>query len=131
LQLPQLTKPMEEVSAVLEIWLYFLRYADKMDTEALPAAFQRPMILRAFEELKMLTQTDLERERYEARRKALLDHNTLMKAARLEGERIGIIHLCERMLKRPETPAETLAALSIDELTRLAEDLQREVLNRG
>jgi hypothetical protein len=28
------------------------------------------LVLRALEELKMLTQTDLERERYEARRKA-------------------------------------------------------------
>jgi len=39
------------------------------------------------EELKMLTQTDLDRERYEARRKALLDYNTGMKVARLEGSR--------------------------------------------
>src|ERR1700727_1599904 len=46
--------------------LYFLRYAEKMDTEALPPALQRPEVLRALEELKMLTQTDLERERYES-----------------------------------------------------------------
>ena len=80
----------------------------------------------------MLTQTDLERERYEARRKAQLDHNTLVKVARLEGQQedkqIGIIHLCERLLNRPETPRERLAALSLEELTRLAAELQRQVV---
>jgi hypothetical protein len=37
------------------------------------------------EELKMLAQTDQERERYEARRKAQLDYNTGLKVARMEG----------------------------------------------
>jgi flagellar biosynthesis/type III secretory pathway protein FliH len=111
-----------------------------MDTEAVPPPLQRPLVIRALEELKMLSQTDQERERYEARRKAQLDWNTGIKVARLEGreeglqegqakgEKIGIIHLCERLLQRPETPTEQLAALSIDELARLAEDLQRQVL---
>jgi hypothetical protein len=55
-------------------------------------------VLRAVEELKMLTQTDLERERYEARRKAQLDYNTGLKVARMEGEKIGLIHAFERLL---------------------------------
>ena len=87
----------------------------------------------------MLTQTEVERERYEARRKAQLDYNTGLKAARLDGrdegraegrvqgEKIGAIHLCERMLQRPETPTEQLAALSLDDLSRLADELQTEV----
>ena len=119
-----------------------------MDTEAVPAALQQPLVLRALEELKMLMQTDLERERYEARRKAQLDENTLVKVARLEGrqegreegrtegreegrtegEQIGIIHLCERLLNRPETPKENLAALSLEQLARLADELQGQVL---
>ena len=94
----------------------------------MPAALQQPLVLRALEELKMLTQTDLEGEHYEARRKAQLDHNTLVKAARQEGEHIGVIHLCERLLKRPETPAEKLASLSLEELARLAEEMQGQVL---
>jgi hypothetical protein len=107
----------------------------------------------------MLAQTDVERERYEARRKAQLDYNTGMKAARLEGlaegekigrtegekigrtegekkgrvegekiGKIGTVHLCERLLQRPETPTEQLAALSLDDLTRLAEELQALLL---
>jgi hypothetical protein len=41
----------------------------------------------------------------------------------MEGELIGRIHLCERLLKRPETPTEQLVALSLEELTRRAEEL--------
>src|SRR5437588_13037057 len=60
-----------------------------MDTEALPVALQQPLVLRAVEELKMLTQTDLERERYEARRKWQMDYNSGLSAARLEGREEG------------------------------------------
>jgi flagellar biosynthesis/type III secretory pathway protein FliH len=114
--------------------------------------------MRALEELKMLARTDLERERYEARRKAQLDYNTGLKVARLEGrqegiqegrqegiqegrqegiqegqtkgEKIGIIHLCESLLNRPETATAQLAALSIEALARLADDLQSQVLKQ-
>jgi hypothetical protein len=62
-----------------------------MDTAALPAALQQqPLVLRALEELQMLAQTDVERERYEARRKAQLDYNTGLKVARMEGREEGL-----------------------------------------
>src|SRR5437016_8403762 len=103
-----------------------------MDTEALPGALaQHPLVRRAVEELTMLTQTDQERERYEARRKAQLDYNTGLKVARMEGraqgESIGRIHFCERWLNRPETPTEQLALLAPEELGRLLDQLQAEV----
>jgi hypothetical protein len=129
LEVPKFGKSAEELSSGLDLWLYFLRHAEKMDTGALPAALaQEPLLLRAVEELKMLAQTDVERERYEARRKALLDYNTGLKVARLEGEMIGRIHLCEQLLKRPLTPTEQLVNRSLQELTKLADDLQAQVL---
>src|SRR5438874_110053 len=80
LELPKFEKSAAELESELDIWLYFLRHAGKMDTEALPAALQQhPLARRALEELKMFTQADLERERYEARRKAQLDHNSAMR----------------------------------------------------
>jgi hypothetical protein len=82
------------------------------------------------EELKMLAQTDLERERYEARRKAQLDYNTAIKVARMEGGQIHLIHFCERLLHRPETPTEQLTALSLEDLTRLADELQAQVIKQ-
>jgi len=143
LELPKFTKAAAELTTGLDVWLYFLRHAEMMDPEALPAALQQqPLVVRAVEELKMFT--DVERERYEARRKWQLDYNSGLKAARMEGEeegqkkgrvegrmegeKMGLIHLCERLLHRPETPTEQLVRLPLEELTRLADDLQAQVL---
>ena len=74
----------------------------------------------------------MERERYGARRKAQLDYNTGLKVARMEGraegEMIGRIHLCERLLKRPLTPTEQLVNRPLEELIQLADALQAQVL---
>ena len=86
----------------------------------------------------MLSQTDIERERYEARRKAQLDYNSGLKGARLEGEaeglakgnKIGAIQVCERLLQRSQTSTDQLQSLSLDELTNLADDLQNQVLSQ-
>jgi predicted transposase/invertase (TIGR01784 family) len=131
LELPKFAKPESALVTELDIWLYFLRHAEKMDTDALPAALeQRPLMRRAMEELKMLTQTDQERERYEARRKAQLDFNTGLKIARMEGreegrveEKINTIHLLEGMLHRPATASEELAKCTLQELGQLIDQL--------
>lgn len=134
LELPKFTKTLAELASGLDIWLYFLRFAEKIDTAALPAALQQPSILRAVEELKMLTQTDIERERYAARRKAQLDFDSRMDYARQQGktigEMLGAIHAYERLLQRPETPEEKLVGKSLDELRRLAEELEKQALSR-
>jgi predicted transposase/invertase (TIGR01784 family) len=138
LELPKFTKSTEELSSGLDSWLYFLRHAEKIDTAAVPAVLQRqPLVMRALEELNMLAQTDEERERYEARRKAQLDYNTGMKVARMEGRQegraegeIGRIHLCERLLNRPLTPTEQLVSRSLEDLIHLADDLQAQVLKQ-
>ena len=134
LELPKFTKTLAELESGLDIWLYFLRFAEKIDAEALPAVLQKPSILRAVEELKMLTQTDIERERYESRRKAQLDHdsaiNYAIRQGRTIGEKIGAINAYERMLQRPQTPKEQLLAQSLEDLALLAEDLEKQALNR-
>jgi flagellar biosynthesis/type III secretory pathway protein FliH len=187
--LPKFTKTLAELSGDLDIWLYFLPHAAMIDTDAVPEALRKPLVLRALEELKMLTQSDLERERYEARRKAQLDHNAILMEAQLivrenlekglqqgleqgrqqgleqgrqqgleqgrqqgleqgrqqgleqgrqaglqegqaKGEKIGIIHMCERLLHRPETPTDKLVGLLLEELTRLGEELQKQIEKR-
>ena len=145
LELPKFTKPETDLATGPDVWLYFLRHVEKMDMDALPAALQQPLVLRAVEELKMLTQDDVERERYEARRKAQLDYDSGLDWARTQGLEkgreqglsegltqgaIGKIHLCERLLHRPETPTEQLASLPLADLTRLADELQSQVLQQ-
>src|SRR5260370_34902865 len=95
----------------------------------------QPVVRRALEELKMLSQTDLEREQYEARRKAQLDHNTALKAAQMDreqarqeareegrqegrqqgraerrqqGGQIGAIHPLDLLLNLPQPPTAPL-----------------------
>ena len=142
LELPKFKKTADELDTDLDVWLYFLRHAAMMDTDNLPAAFQqRPPVLKALEELKMLAQTDQERERYESRRKAQLDYNTGLKVARLEGMtegelkgrmqgEISKIQLCERLLKRAESTTEKLAALSLQELAQITRQLEDELLRQ-
>jgi hypothetical protein len=109
-----------------------------MDTEALPVALrEQPLARRAVEELKMLTHTDFDHERYESRRKAQLDDATGLNVAhdegREEGEKRGVvrtIHFCERLLRRTETATTQLLGLTVAELNRLADELQAEVLKQ-
>ena len=136
LQLPKFTRKLAELTGALDAWLYFLRYAEMIDTAALPAELRQPSIMRAVEELTMLTQSDIERERYESRRKAQMDHISAINAARLQGELagrekgelIGAIHLCQSLLNQPITPKEKLLALSLEELSSLASDLREQVV---
>jgi flagellar biosynthesis/type III secretory pathway protein FliH len=96
--------------------------------------------------LKVFTEAEIERDRSEARRKWQLDYNTGMKVARMEGReegrlegreegrqfgiRIGMIHFYEQFLNRPETPDEQLAGMSLEDLSRLAADLEEHVLKQ-
>ena len=153
LELPKFTKKLEELGGGLDIWLYFLRYAETMDAGALPTVLRQPSIMRAVEELKMLTQSDIERERYERQLKNQFDRNSWEWHARRReeigqeigkqigqeigqkigqkigqeiGKQIGIIRICEDILQRQETPEGQLLALSLEDLTRLAEDLKKQ-----
>lgn len=65
-ELQKFVLPPEELSTPLDLWCYFLRHGETLDTASLPTALDKPIIHRAMEVLNVLTQTDLERERYEA-----------------------------------------------------------------
>ena len=66
-ELPKFTRPATELTTGCERWSYFLRHGDELDTERLPEPLQTPTIRKAMEVLRMLTQSELEREKYEAR----------------------------------------------------------------
>jgi predicted transposase/invertase (TIGR01784 family) len=143
LELPKFTKSADQLTDPLDVWLYFLRHAETLDTAALPPALQVPEIQRAMGELIMVTQSDLERERYEARVKWQRDEMSRLSSAReealAEGRAEGLaegraegrreealkrVHFCERLLRRPPTPTQQLLALPPEELNRLVERLE-------
>ncbi len=76
----------------------------------------------------MLTQSDQERERYEARLKFQRDERSRLFSARQEGGLVARVQLCQRLLKEPVTPEEQLLALSLNELERLANTLEQRLL---
>src|SRR5437870_4001372 len=86
LELPKFTKTAAELVTPLDRWLYFLRHGDQLDANSLPGALDAPEIQRALGDLQMMTQSELERERYEARLKMQRDISTVLAEARDEGE---------------------------------------------
>ena len=67
-----------EVDDELDIWCYFLRHADTLDLAALPAPLARPTVRKAMETLKMISEVERERIRYEDRVKRDRDHLVAM-----------------------------------------------------
>jgi uncharacterized protein (DUF302 family) len=97
------------------------------------AVDERRAVEAAMEEQKMVTKSERERERYEARRKSQFDYNSLTHEAREIGGEIGRrllisrIHYFERLLRRPVTPDEQWSYLSIDDLVQLSDKLVAEL----
>jgi hypothetical protein len=89
-------------------------------------------------ELQMISQSDLERERYEARLKFQRDWTSSLTGAREDGIEqglqqgrkeglVGQVHAFERLLQRAETPAAQLQALPLADLEGLAQQLEVEL----
>jgi len=127
LELPKFTRRAEELADPADVWLYFLRHAEILDSERLPAALDTPEIHRALEELNVLTQNELERERYLTRVKLQRDELSRLHSAREEGQLVGAIQAYQDLLHRPLTTAEELLRMPLEQLHRLAQDLRREL----
>jgi predicted transposase/invertase (TIGR01784 family) len=139
LELSKFTKSAAELALPLDLWLYFLRHGERLDTEALPAALAAvEEVHRAMGELQMIAQSDLERERYEARLKLQRDISSALAEAREEGieqgieqgrkeGQVGQIQAFERLLGRAQTPTAQLLALPLTDLERLAQQFEAEL----
>jgi predicted transposase/invertase (TIGR01784 family) len=77
IELPKFQKTLAELEPDLDFWLYFLKNGEELDADALPAELDRWEIRKAMGVLKMLAQSDVERELYEGRLKAKRDMQTL------------------------------------------------------
>ncbi|MCI0681046.1 MAG: PD-(D/E)XK nuclease family transposase [Gemmataceae bacterium] len=185
IELPKFRLALGELTSELDRWSYFLRHAASFEKGQVPVALDVPPIRKALEVLAVMTQSEIEREQYEARLKKDLDHRSVLGDARRQvlqarkealeqgvkqgieqgvkqgieqgvkqgieqgvkqgieqGVKQGIeqgvehgakqgeirrIHSFERLLKRPQTPTESLLGLSIDDLTKLADQLETDL----
>ena len=149
LELPKFQRLAAALQDPLDVWLYFFRYAEELDSEQLPSALDMAEIHQAMEELKVLSQNDLERERYLARVKLQRDELSRLYSAREEGReegwgkgreegyRAGSLEEVRKTLFRlgrkrlGEPPAATVTGLeAIDDLERL-EQLSERLLDVG
>ncbi len=85
IELPKFETPLERLREPLDFWLYLLKNGNRLDADSPPAPLNRPDQRRALEVLKMLSQSELEREQYESRLRAQMDRDTL-DALRREAE---------------------------------------------
>jgi predicted transposase/invertase (TIGR01784 family) len=131
LELPKFALAADDLKTMKEKWCYFLKHAESLDPERMPATLTDPPVMKAMEVLMKLSQSAQERDRYENRLKWERDISVIKKDAREEGVKeglVGKIQLCQRVLKHTPTPTEQLAQMSLDDLRRLAEDLERQLL---
>jgi predicted transposase/invertase (TIGR01784 family) len=90
LELPKFDRTAEQLAEPLDQWLYFLRHAATLDSAGLPQTLVIPEIQKAMEELTMISRTDLERERYEARLRLERDERSRLRSAHEEGVEEGL-----------------------------------------
>lgn len=135
LELPKFDKPLPDLTDDLDKWLFFLRHAATLDINHWPVELAKSPWQRAGKELTMLAQTEIEREKYEARRKGQLDYTTDMRAerriGRAEGRAEATIRLLQRILKQPVTTDEALAAMTAVELAELVATLTAAARQSG
>ena len=120
-------------SAPLDRWAWFLKHGAELDAEAVPETLEAPEIYRALEELRMFSQTELERDQYEARLKWIRDEEAAHDSARMEGLQegladgvlIGRIQLAQSLLGEPQTPTAELCERDPAALRALADDLEQ------
>jgi predicted transposase/invertase (TIGR01784 family) len=73
LEIPKFHREIEDLREPLDFWLYFLKNGKDLDADALPGPLDRPEIRKAMEVLKVFSQSELERDRYENRVKGQRD----------------------------------------------------------
>ena len=86
----------------------------------------------AYETLQRLSADDIKRLEYEAREKALRDHNSFVGSARRQGERNGI-ELAKKVFKlqaQGKTEEEIAAATERDNYMSAAEALEFGIIDR-
>lgn len=135
IELPKFALSIDQLHDPLDRWCFFLRHALELDPEHLPDALSVPPIVRAVEELSMLSVTEEERERYKARVRKLREEASNADAwrnegraeGRAEGLLIGRILTLQEFLGRDELTREQLEQKSEKELQALADRMRDEL----
>lgn len=151
----------DEIKTDLERWCYFLKHAQELDTEALPATLNTPDMRLAMEVLMNIRLKQDDFDQYLAEAQAQMErasrdyahknaHKLFEEKGRKEGldagrkegldegrkeglkrGMVGQIHLVQRLLGVAQTPEADLLALPLPELQKLASELEAAMLARA
>lgn len=97
IELPKLPKELKEDSSDVELWAKFINSERKEEFDML--AQKNQYIESAYERLQIISQDREKRLEYEAREKAILDHNQMILEAEERGEQRGEKRGAERVSK--------------------------------
>lgn len=87
IELPKLPKGLRDDSGSLELWAKFINAEKKEEFDLI--AEKDPYIQSAYDHLQVISQDKQKRLEYEAREKAILDHNQSMSEAEQRGRKVG------------------------------------------
>src|SRR5579872_6411553 len=87
-ELPKFNLEAQDLATPLDAWLYFLRHAEKLDTEAMPETLDSPEIRQAMEALMELAQIDIQKEIYEGRLKRQRDEKAFLRDTTIDREQL-------------------------------------------
>ena len=88
IELPKLPEELKEDCSNILLWAKFINAERKEEFEML--AKRDPYIASAYQQLQIISQDKEKREEYEARARAIRDHNQMMKESREEGHAEGL-----------------------------------------
>lgn len=97
LELPKFHESLSELNSPLDAWLYFLQHVAELELEDWPEQLSPPLH-RAAKELEMLSLSEIERLKYEARLNGKRDYDSALFGAKQDGIEIGLEQGLERGL---------------------------------
>ena len=142
------------VASASDRWLFWLLYSHQYSSEELVKLFPELAIQRATVALNNINLITKDKQMYDLRKKAEIDYNWGLKAAKREGRDEGreegreegieigeargeakllrkTIHFCQSILSIPQTPLADLELLGVNELNKIASELQSQVRGRA
>ncbi len=127
LEIPKFHREIEDLREPLDFWLYFLKNGKDLDADALPGPLDRPEIRKAMEVLKVFSQSELERDRYENRIKGQRD---LMALKRERDEAVRELDDWKRELEDAQRKLEEAEQARNDAARKLEEAILQQDLTR-
>jgi predicted transposase/invertase (TIGR01784 family) len=125
-ELPKFVAGPAQLSSPFDVWCFFLRHGETLDSNSLPAPLNTPIIHRALEVLNVMTQNDRDREIYEGRLKQRRDRTAELEDAREQGVLIGRIQAYQELFGQAPTSEAELKNLSLEQLSALLEQLRKQ-----